>query len=290
MTRHGLAVAMVAAMGVGWVQFGAAQQQNTDQQRQSGATQQRRDSARPQGTARSADMDKYFATCLVIDNQNEIALARIAKQKASSPRVKEFAAMLEKDHQEFLKKIGEHASDEVRNRRVDQVGEGRDRPGTRPAAGERRVDDVPNVDRPRAEGDAQARPQGAAAQRRPAGTPGAPGGTEAATRSGATLPAHALLSIKEEIADECLATARRELDQKDGEEFDHCYVGMQIALHMYMVDAMKVLERHASPELKSVISEGRETAEKHLEEAKEIIKNLEKGVETARKPTASESN
>ncbi len=84
------------------------------------------------------------------------------------------------------------------------------------------------------------------------------------------------MQIKRELADECLASARRELGQKSGQEFDDCYVGMQIAAHMGMVNELKVLERHASPELAAVLKEGQSTAQKHLDHAKQLMKNLAK--------------
>jgi len=84
------------------------------------------------------------------------------------------------------------------------------------------------------------------------------------------------MQIKRELADECLTSVRRELGQKSGQEFDDCYVGMQIAAHMGMVNELKVLERHASPELAAVLKEGQATAQKHLDHAKQLMKNLAK--------------
>src|SRR6185312_13484256 len=75
-----------------------------------------------------------------------------------------------------------------------------------------------------------------------------PGQNPAQARSHAGV-----LGLKREIADQCLASAHRELDSKSGKEFDECYIGMQIGAHMYVVDAMTVFQRHASPELKQAI-------------------------------------
>lgn len=84
------------------------------------------------------------------------------------------------------------------------------------------------------------------------------------------------MQIKRELADECLASTQRELSQKSGREFDECYVGIQIAAHMQMVSELKVLQRHASPELAAVLKEGQTTAQKHLDHAKQLMKNLAK--------------
>src|SRR5262249_27438305 len=81
--------------------------------------------------------------------------------------------------------------------------------------------------------------------------------------------------LSHEMADECLASVNKELGNKSGDEFDECYIGMQIGAHMHMIDELKVLERHASPSLQSILKEGRETAEKHLAKAKEIKKSMD---------------
>jgi predicted outer membrane protein len=91
-----------------------------------------------------------------------------------------------------------------------------------------------------------------------------------------------MLEIKQEIATESFASAERELDGKSAYEFDACFMGMQLAAHRHMIDTLKVLERHASTELKSVLTKGRETAQHHFDEAREIMEVLSgDSVETA---------
>jgi len=84
-----------------------------------------------------------------------------------------------------------------------------------------------------------------------------------------------LIQIDQELADRCLASAQRELNEKQGKEFDMCYVGMQIAAHMKMVDSLSVYSRHASGELQQVLNEGLETSQQHLEHAKQLVKQVE---------------
>src|SRR5258708_23841858 len=55
------------------------------------------------------------------------------------------------------------------------------------------------------------------------------------------------VQIKDELAKECLISTQRELLEKKGEKFDACYVGMQLAEHIRMIDALKVFEPHAPP-------------------------------------------
>src|SRR5690606_5885149 len=62
-------------------------------------------------------------------------------------------------------------------------------------------------------------------------------------------------ALARDLGRECLATARRELEQKSGADFDKCYVGMMIAAHMDAVDKLEVFRNYASGELRQVIME-----------------------------------
>jgi predicted outer membrane protein len=217
------------------------------------------------------NLDSHFAACLILGNQNEIASAKLAEQRSKSPEVKKFAAMIEKDHQQFINELEKFGGDQFRNRNAAQ-GEaaetrrdsrtedaGNDRP--KPKTGDR------NVAERRTERTAKLPPGRNAPRNGTAtGLPTAPG-----------APHDIHLQIKQEVADECLASTQRELSSKEGREFDACYIGMQLAAHMYMIDELKVLERHASPELQEVLRTGLETSQKHLTQAKEIMKDIDKG-------------
>jgi len=186
----------------------------------------------PANKASSQKMDDHFASCLIMQNQNEIALAKTAEEKASDKEVKQFAQHLEQDHTKFMAQLAKFGGNEVRNRDTSR----RD-----------------------------AKPETSATAR-----------TDAARTGDSNSHEQQHMQIKRELADECLASTQQELGQKKGKEFDECYVGIQIAAHMQMVTELKVLERHASPELAAVLKEGRNTAQKHLDEAKRIMKDLAK--------------
>jgi len=83
------------------------------------------------------------------------------------------------------------------------------------------------------------------------------------------------VQIKQELAKQCGESAMKELQEKQGTEFDKCYVGMQIGMHMQMLDTLKVFKNHASPELASLLDKGRETTEMHLDHAKKLMKELD---------------
>jgi predicted outer membrane protein len=84
-----------------------------------------------------------------------------------------------------------------------------------------------------------------------------------------------IVAVKQQLGEECRKSALHELGQKNGAEFDKCYMGMQIGMHMQMLDALKVFSRYASPELDRLIEEGQDTTQEHLERAKHIMASLE---------------
>lgn len=89
-----------------------------------------------------------------------------------------------------------------------------------------------------------------------------------------------LIRLKQQLGQQCLSSAKEELSQKDGDEFDKCYIGMQIAKHMEMLDTLKVFSHYASQDLDQLIEEAEGTTEEHLEHAKQLIKQLERGGES----------
>jgi len=234
-----------------------AQQQNQPQRTPNGRAAQ--PAARGTGSLEKK-WDEHVASCLILENDGEIAAAKIAEQKAKSDDVKQFARTMEKDHQQFVSELEKLSGDELRNRRA-QTG-ATTGTGTRNENNTTRNENA-NAREPRNEGRTNANNNAAG---------GAPRANPAQRND--QDPYAALLQIKEEMADQCQASVRRELDSKKGEEFDACYMGMQIAAHMHMIDSLTVLERHVSPELRPVLQKGLKVSQQHFEEAKKIMKNV----------------
>ena len=248
--QRSLLLAAVAIVGLGGI--AAAQVRRPAQQ-----------PAAPRGgqTAQAApaqNMDHELAVCVALENDNEIAMAKLAQTRAESKEVTKFAQMMEKDHSQFAEDLKRFAGDIAALRQARPVRESDERTKNEPArsadGGTARREAAPRENPP-----AAARPAGANAQ-----------------------PANFHIQLKAELADECLQSAQHELLDKKGAEFDACYVGMQLAAHMHMVDTLKVFERHASPELKQKFQKGAETAQKHFDRAKQLMKDLD-GVHTARR-------
>ncbi|MGE3316470.1 MAG: DUF4142 domain-containing protein [Planctomycetaceae bacterium] len=262
------------------------QNQNTTQNQTQDDAQPGRDERTQQADARGGRgaLDRYAAACAINENENEVTIAQLAQKKARNPEVKAFAEMLVKDHTAFIEKLrpfegGQPRRDGAANRR-EQRQEGATRIEQRLGqVAAPRTDAQPqdagteatqnDANRPASPRVAQNEPQIQTQRRdgRPAG--------QMHQRMGA-IPVGTLVQISDEIAKRCLASAQRELSSKDGEEFDRCFIGMQVGAHSKMVDALSVVQNHVSPELQQILSDGVETSQRHLTEAKKLHENLEK--------------
>lgn len=101
----------------------------------------------------------------------------------------------------------------------------------------------------------------------------------AQTRTAAPQAANvnpASLQFHQEIAERCLANTRRELEDKEGTEFDIAFMGVQIAAHNRMLSTLEAARRHASPQLARLIDQGIETTEEHLDHARHVMRDLER--------------
>jgi predicted outer membrane protein len=224
-------------------------------------------------------VDGYLAHGVALENDNEIMLAKFAQTRAEGKDVIKFAETMEKDHEQFARDLEKFAGNMGTRRHRQEKREGEEGATRSGATGEAAA---PRVKRREA-----VPPQGQAipGQPAPGGQPAAPP-TQAHPQSGPL--GNVFVQIKEELADECLSSAQRELQEKKGAKFDHCYLGMQLAAHMKMIDTLKVFEQHATPELQRVFQKGRETAQKHFDHAKELMKDRDGAQTTARRDNDSE--
>lgn len=221
--------------------------------------------ARPAaGNAQASQADQEIAAVKLAMCRNEVELAKLASQKAQSDEVKQFAAKMVKEHSEGCAKLEKWAGS------AGNAGVGRN---PRATTGE-----IGNATRP-------ATPDAADRAAQPAVRPGAPGatapGTPAGVRPGADLARQRgagqdldWVSIHQEIAQQCLASAKQELEKKEGAEFDKCYIGFVLASHQHAVDADHVFMNHTSPAFQGEVEECLKTTTSHLNEAKDIMKNL----------------
>ena len=193
--------------------------------------------------------DDLFASWLLTGNNNEIALAELAQRKAQDPEVKRFAEMMVKDHREMANKLQPFASGNESVAKRD-----------------------PAADLPKEPG-----PGGQTERERP--LPEGSGVREASFPHGNIQ----MVALVEELGAQCLESAKGTLEQKQGADFDRCYIGMALGAHHATKDMMTVFQRHASPELAKLLADGQRTVSTHLEHAQRLAKMLEeRGTSTAR--------
>lgn len=200
--------------------------------------------------AQGMSKEQTLATCVAIDNQTEIAIVKMAKDKLQHEKVQEFADMMIKDHQAFLTKLNKFAPEATGDANWLNSSESPDDRTTQ--AKDRDDRTVANSAQPQASG-------------------------RQTTAFRGDMNANVdFLQIHREVARECLQSAREGLKEKNESEVDACFVGWQIASHGMMKNKLTVLERHATGELAEVLAEGRKTTEKHMEHALELMKDLDK--------------
>jgi predicted outer membrane protein len=195
-------------------------------------------------SGQSTDMDSFIASCLLIGNQEEVALAQLAVDQAESDQVKQFAQMLIEDHQKAIQKLQPLAKPGIGLNEASQsasAGQSRAGQSSQQSGAQQYTANRPSLDR----------------------------------GAGNSATADQILQLDQEAAQECLQMTKSMLQEKQGAEFDKAFAGMQVGMHVGMLAKLKASERHASGELASAIKESQQTVQNHLEQAKQICKQLE---------------
>jgi predicted outer membrane protein len=182
------------------------------------------------------------------ENRNEIELAKLAQQKALNERLRQFAAKIMKDHEQAETKLEKFIGDDGRRLRERVGARGADR-------------DLDSRDRSSSPRNASGPDQNET--QRP--------GEQPSRRENRSV---SWAAIHQQLADQCLATAKRELGALEGAEFDKAYMSMLIVAHQRMIDMDKVFMNYVSTDSREAMEECMKTATDHLREAKEIMEAI----------------
>jgi predicted outer membrane protein len=200
-----------------------------------------------------SEIEKYFATCLLKNNQAEIEISQYAAQQSQNPKVKEFAEELVKDHQQVVQKLqpiaGNSGAHSASTTSLDAAATNDSNPvatDTTPTPGS----------------------SGTNTAERPNAAHGSSNGNDALWQ---------VAQIEEKINNRCNQALREELQQKSGKEFDECFLGAQVAGHMHMLAALEVIPQESQGQLKQIAEEAKPTVQKHLDKAKELMKERKSG-------------
>jgi predicted outer membrane protein len=80
-----------------------------------------------------------------------------------------------------------------------------------------------------------------------------------------------------DLGKKCLESETKMLNEKAGADFDRCYMHMQVAAHVKAAGMIEVFQTYASERLRPILDEGHKTVLAHLEQAKSLCKQIEKG-------------
>jgi predicted outer membrane protein len=105
---------------------------------------------------------------------------------------------------------------------------------------------------------------------------------------GAMMPQGGLdfLRLKDQIGQQEVALTQRELERHQGADFDRAYIGQEIVAHLGMLAELQTIRNYAGGEFRTVVDQGIQTTQRHLEHARQIMQqlNTQQPSTTARRP------
>jgi predicted outer membrane protein len=221
-------------------------------------------------------VDHFFAGCLLDQSKAEIELSKIALEKSENAEVKQFAQKMIQDHQKMIEQLRPlTAMHGAVNRRTSSILGGQSESQGRTETTEGRTSDTTAL--PGSSGASQTlAPTGNDATAPADATTEITANTNATTTAAASgSPVHQLMQIGRQINQRCLQMARDELQQKSGAEFDKAYVGSAIGAHIQALAALEVISKQRQGTLAQVAQQAQPTVQQHLENAKQLMKQLE---------------
>lgn len=215
---------------------------------------------RPSAAGQNQQVTQFLAACLLAKNEAEVELGQLAQQQSQNPQVKQFAQKMVQDHRQLVQKLQPLAGAQA----SPSLGTTSQFDAQRSAADTTRLPGSPGAGQPTTRDTASDLSRNI---NQDIDTDRGPGQQNAAFSE--------LAQIERQITERHQQAVRDELQQKQGAEFDKCYVGVQVAGHMHMVAALEVIEQQGPDQLRQIAQQARPTVEQHLEHAKQLIKQLE---------------
>lgn len=198
------------------------------------------------------EADRQLATWLWAESEAKIELAKWAIDRTKNEDVKEFAQQVIYDHSEYLEQLRRFGAaplaaqddEEADPIAPDRNDEYQDKPAT----------DYRKLVQPLFNNPFSLLTRSDEAQT----------SANRETKRPMTGPLE-VIRVKQEIAQENVATFKNELRKKARGEFENCFVGQQLLGHLMMADTLKVMKRYASEDFRLVIEQGQKTIDEHLD-------------------------
>ncbi|MCC6491921.1 MAG: DUF4142 domain-containing protein [Pirellulales bacterium] len=211
-----------------------------------------------QATAGENSLAQHIAACLLLGNQEEIAISQLGVQHAQNDQVKQFAQKMIEQHQQAISQL-QQAAPELASMNLQLSGTH--------AADNQRGAAAQSADASSATTAIESQPAGGENQR--TATTGQAGSSEAGN-----VPQ--MVQFIKQVKEQCVQLVTQDLSQKQGAEFDKCFMGVQNGLHTGMLAKLRAAKQHVSGgPLEQVVEQGTQMTEHHLAEAKQIMQQLE---------------
>jgi predicted outer membrane protein len=280
---------------------GAQQGQQTQQDGRNIARQEmnRGMGANGFGANQEANLDHLFVKVLIRANKDEIEMGKLAEQRSINPAVKQLATQMVEDHTKFNEQLERFkgaapAQREVRAGQPAQRSTGfrgnasdqTPQPQQETQQLQQQQQGTPQQRLPDFQQQLQNRQNG---QQNGQNNQNAQNGQQPAANANRNEMAdqgrhdHMMMHgtagrfamIMEQVDRNMQQSLVRDLSSKEGPQFDRCYLSAQLFGHMWVVDALKVFEQNASPQLKPILQEGLQTSQQHLEHIKSALAKME---------------
>lgn len=277
--RVGVVAAGLSCLVIGyaWAQQqqddlpGAPERANTGQLDRPATQEGQRYTAQFRGTQTTAtgqdkELQSFLASCLLAKNEAEVELGQLAQQRAQNPEVKEFAQKTVQDHRQIVQQLQPLARMQKTTTRTETSLD-----ASSQIDAERQATDTTRL--PGSPGAAQQSTRGAATTENLNRDDNQTLTADRAAGQNAAL--NQLAEIERQITERHKEAVREELQQKQGAEFDKCYVGGQVAGHMHMLAALEVIQEQGPDQLRQIAKDAQPTVQQHLDHAKQLMKQLE---------------
>jgi len=232
------------------------------------------------------NLDHFLVKVLIQANKDEIEVGKLAEQRSSNAAVKQLATQMVQDHTRFLNQLEQFkgAGGQQIQGRAAFRGPSPDAQTQQPQQQQttlsqqqvqRQLQQLQNPQNAQQPGNIHqpgiGGQQGIAGQQHMAGQQGMHGEHMMAEHG----TAGQFAKIMEEVDRNMQQSLTRELSSKQGAEFDRCYLTGQLFGHMWVVEALKTFQQHASPQLRPILQEGMQTSEQHLTHIKSVLAQAE---------------
>jgi predicted outer membrane protein len=232
----------------------------------SSATQATRRNSLGAGTqsanAQSGSLEHHIATCLTLGNEEEVAMAQFAQQRATNPEVKQFAQEMIRQHQQAIQQL-QQAMPQLASMNLKLTSSAAGQSG---AASSRTG--------AASTGNATAEADRSTATGETASSTTSPAGNQRGAAAGGGQ--HQMVEFARTAKQNCLRLSEQSLGKKQGAEFDKAYIGQQIVAHTGMLGELQAAQQFASgSQLQPLIQQATQMTEQHLAQAQSIMDQLE---------------